>query len=99
MFEVHKYKCQDLKDHSNDQHSILVDTKILESPLEEDDFTSMLKSIVVDRQYIQEREKYYPTHWDNIDLRIKIRMIAKMKYQEISRQIRQVLTVQVVKYY
>ena len=60
---------------------------ILKNPVEEDDFTRMLKSIVVDQHYLQERVKYYPAHWDNIDLRIKIRMIAKMKYEGISRQI------------
>ena len=78
---------KDFKDHSKDQHNILIDVKILENPVEEDDFTRMLKSILVDAQYLQERVRYYPAHWDNIDLRIKIRMIAKMKYEGISRQI------------
>ena len=78
---------EDFKEHSKDQHSIVIDVNILENPVEEDDFTRMLKSIVVDQHYLQERVKYYPAHWDNIDLRIKIRMIAKMKYEGISRQI------------
>ena len=60
---------------------------ILENPDEEDSFTRMLKSMVVDRKYLQERWKYYPVHWDNIDLRIKIRMIAKLKFEGISGQI------------
>ena len=78
---------EDFQDHSKDQHNIVIDVNILENSVEEDDLTRMLKSIVVDRQYLQDRVKYYPAHWDNIDLRIKIRMILKMKYQGISRQI------------
>ena len=71
-------------DHSKTEHDILINLGILD---EEDDFTRMLKCMEVDNYYLQERVKYYPVHWDNIDLRIKIRMIAKMKFEEISRQI------------
>ena len=74
-------------DHSKTEHDILINLGILEDTTEEDDFTRMLKCMVVDSNYLKERVKYYPEHWDNIDLRIKIRMIAKMKFEEISRQI------------
>ena len=65
----------------------MINRGILEDTAEEDDFKWMLKCIVVDRHYLQARVKYHPVHWDNIDLRIKIRMIAKMKFEEISRRI------------
>ena len=78
---------EDFKDHSKNEHDILIDVQILENSVDEDEFTRILKSMVVDSQYLQERIHYYPAHWDHIDLRIKIRMIAKMKYEGISRQI------------
>ena len=78
---------EDFKDHSENEHDILIDSQVLENSVDEDEFTRILKSMVVDSQYLQERLKYYPAHWDNIDLRIKIRMIAKMKYEGIRRQI------------
>ena len=95
--EKHKYvKClvcgetlksaEDFKDHSKNEHDILIDV-LLENSVDKDEFTRILKSMVVDSQYLQERIHHYPAHWDHIDLRIKIRMIAKMKYEGISRQI------------
>ena len=78
---------EDFKEHSIKEHDILIDKQVLENSAEDDDFTKMLKSMVVANQYLQDRVKYYPEHWDHIDLRIKIRMIAKMKYEGISRQI------------
>ena len=86
MYKTFK-SIEEYRVHSTTEHDIPIDLSILEDPIEEDNFTKMLKSMLVDRDYLQERVKYYPVHWDNIDLRIKIRMIAKMKYEGISRQI------------
>ena len=47
----------------------------------------MLRGIDLDLHYIQERVKCYPEHWDHKEERVKIRMIAHMKFAGMSREI------------
>ena len=83
MFENY----EDLKNHSKTEHSIIIDVNKLSDPDEKDAFTRMLKSMEVDKHYILERIQYYPQHWDHIPERIKIRMIAQMKFKAISKEV------------
>ena len=77
-----------LRLHSEVEHDITIDLqKLTDREEENDDFTRMLKSMNVDKEYLNERVKYYPGHWDHIEERIKIRMVAKMKFEAISREI------------
>ena len=38
-----------------------------------------LKRIEVDENYIEDRKKFYPLHWDHLGERIKFRKLAQIK--------------------
>ena len=52
-----------------------------------DPFVRGLKSIKHDQDYIEDRKRYYPTHWEHLKERIKFRRLAQLKLEITSKQI------------
>ena len=82
------FQCiKDLKHHMNIEHDITINEEKLRDSVEEDEFARMLRSIDLDRHYIQERVNCYPEHWDHREERVKIRIIAQRKFTGMSKEI------------
>ena len=81
---------EELKIHSKCSHDIGLDQRILENSDEEEKepFVRFVKSMKIDSDYLKQRTKFYPQHWDHIEERIKIRLIAQMKLKKCSEEIR-----------
>ena len=77
----------DLVEHVNSEHDVSIDAEKLTDPNEEDDFLRFLKSMNIEEQYLKERVKYYPKNCDHIYERIKIRIIAQIKFLSHSKAI------------
>ena len=61
--------------------------KLLDSN-EKDPFVRFVKSIEVEKDYIEKRQQLYPSHyWDHIGERIKIKKLAQIKLAITSNQI------------
>ena len=78
---------EDLVKHAGDDHDILIDAKKITDTNEDDSFLRFLKSMIIDQQYMEERVQYYPQNCDHIYERIKIRIIAQIKFLSHSRAI------------
>ena len=79
----------ELKKHVKAEHDLSINLDKLndEEGEEDDDFVRFVKSIEMESDYIQERLKYYPEHWDHIEERVKIRFLAMKKLEICSRHI------------
>ena len=76
-----------LKIHALSDHGVhLCCIKLLDYE-EKDPFLRFLKSIELDQDYIEDRKKHYPTHWEHVNMRIKFRRLAQVKLEITSRQI------------
>ena len=76
-----------LKVHAETEHNLfLCPLKLLDSN-EKDPFVRFVKSIEVEKEYIEKRRQLYPSHWDHIGERIKIRKLAQIKLAITSNQI------------
>ena len=73
-----------LKTHSETNHELLIDFDKLTDPSEEDSTSRFINSLIVEPAYLNSRRKCYPEHWDHINERIKVRMIAKMNFADKS---------------
>ena len=75
--------------HMKAEHelSINLDKLYDEEGEEDDDFVRFVKSIEMESDYIQERIKYYPEHWDHIEERVKFRFLAMKKLEICSKHI------------
>ena len=73
--------------HAGTEHDLSIDPLKLIDPEEKDDFLKFLKSMNIDGEYLENREKFYPENSDHIHERIKIRIIAQMKFASWSRTI------------
>ena len=76
-----------LKKHSEADHGLSIDIEKLTDPCEADSTSRFIKSLIVDPGYLKERVKCFPEHWDHINERIKIRMVAKMNFADKSELI------------
>ena len=76
-----------LQVHAEVEHQLILNTQILTDYEEEDAFVRFIKSMEVGKEYIEERIKFYPPHWDHLGERVKIRKLAKMKLAITSSQI------------
>ena len=78
----------DLKKHVEAEHELSINLdKLNNEEEEEDDFVRFVKSMDMASDYVQERIKYYPKHWDHIEERVKIRFLAKKKLEICSKHI------------
>ena len=77
----------DLKKHSEVDHELSIDLEKLEDPNEEDSTSRFVNSMNVDPDYLLKRRNCFPDHWDHIDERNKIRMLAKMNFADKSARI------------
>ena len=75
----------DLVEHAAAEHDISINVKKVTDFEERDSFLRFLKSMIVDQQYLEDRVKYYPENSDHIYERIKIRIIAQIKFLSFSR--------------
>ena len=66
---------------------MILNKQILTDYEEEDAFVRFIKSMEVGKEYIEERIKFYPSHWDHLGERVKIRKLAKIKLAITSNQI------------
>ena len=82
-----KFTAEDLVLHAVVDHELVMKLKKLKDPDDNDYFVKFLKSMVVGSDYLEERKKYYPEHWDHVDERIKIRIIAQIKFMSWSKMI------------
>ena len=82
-----KFTAEDLVLHAVVDHELIINLKKLKDPDENDYFLKFLKSMVVGSEYLEERKKYYPEDWDHVDERIKIRIIAQIKFMSWSQTI------------
>ena len=73
--------------HSQDDHKLSVDLQKLNDPNEDDSTTRFLRSLNVDDDYLNERRKYFPRHFDHIEERIKIRLLAQINFDVKSKKI------------
>ena len=73
--------------HAGTEHDLSIDPLKLTDPDEKDDFLKFLKSMNIDGEYLEYREKFYPENSDHIHKRIKIRIIAQMQFASWSRTI------------
>ena len=74
-----------LQVHSQSEHDILLNPDKLTDHNEEDAFVRFIKSMEVGDEYIEERKKLYPSHWDHLSERVKIRKLAQIKLTITSR--------------
>ena len=77
----------DLKVHAKNEHDLSINTDILIDTAEKDLFVRFVRSIYLSSDYIEERVKYYPEHWDKKAERIKIRLMAQKKLEDCSKHI------------
>ena len=76
-----------LKVHAAEEHDLVLSPLKLLDYDEEDYFVRFLKSIELDRNYIEDRKKFYPSHWDDLGERVKFRKLAQIKLGITSMQI------------
>ena len=81
------YEARDLKEHANKEHMIELQLATLLDFNKDDPFVRFVKSISMGHEYISNRRKLYPEHWDQIEERINIRMMAKKKLEICSKHI------------
>ena len=77
-----------MKEHSEDKHDISLDQQAFEDPDEEEPFVWFFKSMKIDSDYIKHRKQFYPQHWNHIEERVKIRLIAQLKLKNCSEEIK-----------
>ena len=77
----------DLKNHSEIDHELSIDIEKLEDPTEDDPTSRFINSMNVDPDYLRKRRNNFPDHWDHVDERNKIRMLAKMNFADKSTRI------------
>ena len=75
---------EDLAKHAYAEHDVFMDVEKLADYNEEDDFLRFLKSMIIDQQYLEDRIKYYAKNSDHLYERIKIRIIAQIKFSSFS---------------
>ena len=75
----------DLAKHTAAEHDVSINVKKFTDFKEDDNFLRFLKSMIIDQQYLEERVKYYPKNSDHIYERIKIRIMAQIKFSSFSR--------------
>ena len=60
-----------LQVHVQSEHDLMLDLGKLTDHNEKDPFVRFLKSMEVGEEYIEERIKLYPSHWDHVGERVK----------------------------
>ena len=78
------YSADELIEHAGSEHDLSIDAETLSDSNENDDFVKFLRSMNIDDEYLKDREKYYPEKSDHLHERIKIRIIAQMKFSSHS---------------
>ena len=68
-----------LQVHVQSEHDLMLDLGKLTDHHEKDPFVRFLKSMEVGEEYIEERIKLYPSHWDHVGERVKFRRLAQIK--------------------
>ena len=81
------HTADELINHADDEHGLSIDAEKLTDPNEDDDFVKFLRSMNIDDEYLKERVRYYPENCDHIYERIKIRIIAQLKFNSWSMAI------------
>ena len=81
------YEAKNLKEHAKNEHKIELQLATLLDFKEDDPFVRFVKSIDMGREYVSKRINLYPQHWDQIEERISIRMMAKKKLEICSKHI------------
>ena len=76
-----------LKVHAAKEHDLVLSPLKLLDYDEKDYFVRFLKSIELDENYIEDRKKFYPSHWDDLGERVKFRKLAQIKLGITSMQI------------
>lgn len=77
----------DLKTHSEADHALSIDIEKLEDLTENDPTSRFINSMNVDPDYLLKRRTCFPDHWDHIDERNKVRMVAKLNFADKSARI------------
>ena len=77
----------DLVTHAGAEHDLSIDVEKLSDLSEDDDFLRFLKSMNTEEDYLKERVKYYPENSDHVYERIKIRILAQIKFLSWSKTI------------
>ena len=72
-------EARNLKEHATNEHMIELQLSKLLDGNEETPFVRFVKSINMGDDYVSKRIKLYPEHWDQIEERINIRMMAQKK--------------------
>ena len=81
------HEARKLKDHAQNEHTIELQLATLLDYTEDDPFVRFVKSINMGHEYVSKRRKLHPEHWDQIEERINIRMMAKKKLEICSKHI------------
>ena len=76
-----------LKVHAANEHDLVLSQLKLLDHSETDHFIRFLKRIELDVNYIEDRKKFYPSHWEHLGERIKFRKLAQIKLAITSQQI------------
>ena len=76
-----------LQVHVQSEHDLMLDLGKLNDHHEKDPFVRFLKSMEVGEEYIEERIKLYPSHWDHVGERVKFRRLAQIKLAITSKRI------------
>ena len=81
------YTAEELIEHAGTEHDLSINAEKLTDPNEDDAFLRFLRSMNIGEMYLKERVRYYPENSDHIFERIKIRIIAQMKFTSWSMAI------------
>ena len=73
-----------LKMHSEEDHDLSIDFEKLTDPDEEDSTSRFINSLIFDPAFLNDWKTCFPEHWDHINERIKVRIIAKMNFTDKS---------------
>ena len=73
--------------HAANEHDLVLNQLKLLDHSEKDHFIRFLKSIELDVKYIEDRKKFYPSHWEHKGERIRFRKLAQIKLAITSQQI------------
>ena len=76
-----------LQAHVQSEHDLMLHSDKLIDNNEPDPFVRFVKSMEVDDEYIEDRIKFYPSHWDHLEERVKIRKLAQIKLTITSKRI------------
>ena len=68
-----------LRVHAQNQHGLVLNLEKLTDHNEPDLFVRFIKSMEVAEDYIEDRKRFYPSHWDQLGERVKIRKLAQIK--------------------